>query len=534
MVVLCCLACGREEKQPSAVQASALGDDQPVDGGTLLRRLEGDVSTLNPTTASAAYDRLVSQYIFTPVIHLDRNLQPVPGLADAWDISEDGLTYRFLLNKKATFSDGRPVRASDVVFTLRKIVDPSTEAIQHSGAFDQMDPIRTRAVDDHTVEVVFRQPRGNQLTKFNDVLVLPEHVYAKGNFRRDFNDQATGSGPYVLVRREPGRQIILERRKDYWGDRPHIERVVFKVIEDYHLAFNALRRGEIDATLLASDVWEKERTNPDVTRIVDFQRFYTLNYNYIAWNGRHPAFADKRVRRAMSMCVPTDAIINDLYHGTARAMSGPFTPDEWAYNPNVPVIRHDLEGARKLLAEAGWTDADGDGVVEKGRQKLAFEFLVMRGNTGTAFAQMLQAELKKVGVDIEITVMDGAAAIERLMSGDYEAGYLSWNLDPDPDLYALFHSTQTPGRGQNLVYYANPEADRLIEQARVELDQDKRKDLHWRLHEVLAADQPYTWVVQVSEKWGTTRRVRGEVVSRGFGYFLWYPGELGWWIAPAR
>jgi len=103
----------------------------------------------------------------------------------------------------------------------------------------------------------------------------------------------------------------------------------------------------------------------------------------------------------------------------------------------------------------------------------------------------------------------------------------------DPDPYALFHSSQFPPRGQNFAFYANPEADRLMDAARRELDQSKRKDLYWRLHEVLAEDQPYAWVVQASAKWGINKRVRGVDVSPGLGLFLWYPGELGWWIANA-
>lgn len=537
VLLLLCIACGgRDETPTSTSQAGAVpADDTPVDGGTLFRRLDVDVVTLNPIVSTTRNDRLINQYIFTPVIHFDRDLQPIPGLADSWEISDDGLVYRFHLNKKATFSDGKPVRASDFLFTLRKIADPASEAIQIAGAFEHLDLTRTRTIDDHTIEIVFKQPMATQLTRFNDVLILPEHVYRGGNFRQDYNDMAVGSGPYTLVKREAGKEVILQRRKDYWGKKPHIDRVVWKVINDHGVAFNALRRGEIDETTISSDMWVRERSNPDLTKIIDFQRFYTLNYNYINWNTRHPVLSDKRVRRAMSMCVPIDAIINDLYHGTARAMSGPFTPDEWAYNPTVPVIRHDIEAARQLLAEAGWKDTNGDGTLEKGNQPLAFELLIMTGSsTAKSLSQMLQAEMKKAGARVDIAMMDGAAAIERIASGNHQAAYLSWDLDPDPDPYAIFHSSQAPPRGQNFGFYSNPEADKLIEQARRELDVAKRKELFWRVHEILAEDQPYTWIVQVSAKWGLNKRVRGAVASRGLGYYAWYPGELDWWIAPAR
>lgn len=530
LFLVVCVACGREEtKAPDGELRIVSGSPQA--GGTLIRRLDTDVATVNPILSSSRADRMVTSYIFSPLIHIDRDLLPIPGLAESWEISADGLRYRFDLNPKATFSDGRPVRAHDVLFTLRKIVDPASEAVQLIGGFEQLDLTQTRVVDEHTIEVVFRQPLASQLIRFKDVLVLPEHVYSKGDFRRDFNQKAVGSGPYVLEPRRPTGDLVIRRRPDYWDESPFIDSVVFKIIEDHGTAFHALRLGEIDETMLSSDTWQRERNNPQLKKIIDFQRFYTLNYNFIAWNTRHRHLGDKRVRRALAMCIPIDAVIQDLYHGTARAMTGPFTPDEWAYNPTVPVVPYDPEGAKRLLETAGWRDTDGDGIVDRDGKPFRFELLIMSGSaTARPIAQMVQSELKKIGVEVEIAVMDGSEAIQRMMNGNYDAGYLSWDLDPDPDPHSLFHSSQIPPRGQNIVYYSNPVADQLMDQARRELDQSKRKDIYWKLHEVLAEDQPYTWVCQVSVKWGVNRRVHGVLPSRGYGYFGWSPGELGWWI----
>lgn len=535
-MLLLSVACGGKQERRTAPSAAVPIDDTvPRDGGTLNRRLDLDIATLNPVISTSRYDGMVAEYLFTPLVYLDRNLQPIAGLADSWKISDDGLLYTFELNPKAKFTDGTPVLASDVVFTLTKIVDPASESVQIAGNFEFLDLSKTRAVDGDTVEVAFKQPLAAQLIAFNDVFVVPQHVYGKGDFRKGYNDMAVGSGPYRLVRRVPGKEIVLERRTDYWGDRPHIQTVVFKVINEHGVAFNALRRGDIDETMIASDTWVREEKNPALTKFISFQRFYTLNYNFVAWSNRHPILSDKRVRRALAMCIPVDSVVNDLYHGTARAMSGPFTPDEWAFNPNVPVIRHDPEAAKQLLAAAGWIDHDADGILDRNGRPFRISIISITGSaTGAQVVQMMQSEFKKAGIVLDIQSMDGSAAIQRILSGNFDSAYLSWDLDADPDQFIAFHSTQVPPHGQNFVFYSNPVADRLIEQSRREIDLSKRKDLYWKLHEVLADDQPYTWIVQVSAKWGVNKRVHGVVASRGLGYFLWYPGELDWWIAPQR
>jgi peptide/nickel transport system substrate-binding protein len=506
-------------------------DSKPRDGGTLVRRLETDVVSVNPLLAATKYDRQVDNYLFTPLVYLDAQLRAVPGIAESWEISDDGLLYTFKLNDKATFSDGTPVRPSDVLFTLRKALDPHADAVQYAGSFELADLTKSRVVDETTVEIAFRDVLASQLIRFNELNILPEHVYGRGDFAKDFNDKAVGSGPYHLVRFVPNTEIVVERREDYWSTKPHVKTVVFKIISEYATAFNALKRGEIDETTLQSDAWLREKSDPVLNRTIDFKRFYTRQYNYVGWNNRNPLFSDKRVRRALAMCMPIDSVINDLFHGTARAMSGPFVPDEWAYNPTVPVIRYDPTEAKRMLTSVGWLDRDQDGVLEKGGRPFKFSMIVLsRAGTGMQFAQLLQAELKKIGVQMEISVIEGASGLQRALSGNYEAIYLAWDLDPDPDTYALFHSSQIPPRGQNLVFYSNPEADRLMEAGRRELDRSKRQEIYHQLHAVLAEDQPYLWVAQVSTKWCVNRRVKGVELSPVLGPYLWYPGELAWWL----
>ncbi len=528
-------ACSKE--QPLPPQTAVEDDSTPVDGGTVVRRLQSDISTLNPVLIESKYDHYVADYLFLPLLQFDANLIPTTAgsLTDKYEVSKDGKLYTFHLNPKATFSDGTPLRASDAVFTLNKIVDPKSESAQFAGAFQLLDPAGTKAVDDHTLVVAFKQALAPQLASFNFVHVVPEHIYSQGDFKTAFAMSAVSSGPYKLVRRIPGKEILLERRSDYWGVAPHIQNILFKVIGDDTTSWNALKRGDIDETIIGSDTWMNESRRPDLQKVIDFRRFYMLSYNYIGWNEHDPLLADKRVRRALAMCVDMQSVINGLYRGTARAMSGPFTPDQWSYNPEVPVIQFNPDGARQILGSMGWADTDGDGILDKDHKPLSVEMVIAAGSpTSVAFAQLYQAELKKVGVDLKISPLDGGTLIQRLMSGNYTSTYMSWDLDPDPDPNAMFHSSQLPPAGQNIVYYKNPAADALIDQGRHELDHAKRVSIYRQLHALLADEQPYTWTVQVSIKWALSKRIKNVKESRGWGLYDWYPGPLDWWIPKSQ
>lgn len=529
------LSCQNEHPAPPAQPAAAEDDSKPQDGGTIVRRLRNDVATMNPILAASLEDRYVSFNIFTPLINYDDHLQCIPGLAEKWEISPDGKVYTFHLYQNATFSDGSPVRPEDVIFSLKKIVDPAMEAVQLSGHFDQVDLPKTHVVDPHTVAIAFKQALAPQLTYFNDLIIVPEHVYGKGDFKNDFGFTAVGSGPYRLVRREAGKEVVLQRRADYWGSvKPHIDRIIFKVIADDSTAWNAVKHGDIDETMISSDTWATERNRPDLQKMLDFRRFYTLNYNYIPWNLRNPLLGEKRVRRALAMCVDLRAVIDNLYHGTARAVIGHFTPDRWAYNPEVQPIDFNPTEAKRILNSLGWLDTDGDGILDKDHKPFKLDMLITSGSSiGTPFAQMYQAELKKIGVQLNVVALDGTTMIQRILAGDYGCGFLSWELDPDPDPHQLFHSSQFPPTGQNVAFYASPEADKLIVAGRTTFDQKKRVEIYRKLQQVLADDQPYTWTVQVSTKWAINKRIHGVRESVGWGLFDWYPSTLEWWI-PAR
>jgi peptide/nickel transport system substrate-binding protein len=529
LILLLLAACRRETPAPPPAPSTATetaAPSGPVDGGRLSRRLTNDVSTLNYVLQSSEEERQVLQFLYDPLIDLDQQANPIPGIATRWEILDGGKTYVLHLDERATFSDKRPVRAADVVFTLNKIT--TEESLQFASWFEGLDRENTKAVDEHTVRVVFKEARAAQLLAFN-IGVMPEHVYGKGDFAK--NRKVIGAGPYTLISREVGRSLVIKRRPDYWREKPHIDTIVFRVIADDKVAFNALKRGEVDVSYVENDTWWFGKDDPAIKGKVDFHNVDMRSYNCIFWNLESPLFNDARVRQAMAMSFDRQAVIDKLYHGQARAVSGPFTPDSWAHNAEVQPIGFNLQGASALLLSAGWRDTDGDGLLDRGKEKFIFSLLIPAGvRTAKDQSQILQASLKTIGVQLNIETLEATTFFEKVFNRDYQAAFASWVNEPDPDPFGLFHSSQKPPAGNNVVGYVSAEADALLERGRKELDRQRRMEIYHQLHELIARDQPYLFTTQVSSKWAVNRRVKNARVAPGFGLFMWRPGPYGWWV----
>lgn len=526
LALVLALACRRETLQPPPVATTSSAESGSREGGRLVRRLEGHVKTLNYLLQQNDDERQVLALLYDPLIELDQNLNPIPGVAARWDVLDGGRTYVLHLDPRANFSDGTPVRAGDVVFTLNKIFD--AQSTQFAPWFDGLDRARTKVVAERTVRVVFDEPHAGRIYSFN-IGVMPEHVYAQGDFAK--TTKLVGNGPYVLKKRERDRSLLLERRENYWREKPAIPSVLFIPIADDAVAWRSQQRGDVDVSRLSSELWSRVKDDPAVQQKFEFHDVWQLAYMCVVWNTSDPMLADARVRRALAMAFDRQTVIDRLYHGQARAVTGPFTPDQRENNPEVTPIEFNPAAATGLLASAGWRDSDDDGLLDREGKKFELTLIVIANSaTSREQSQIFQDALARIGVKLEIKSLDETAFYDLLLARNFQSAFVFWVNEPDPDPSDLFHSKHAAPNGMNVTGYASGEADQLMDEAARELDPTRRIDLYHQLHDVLARDQPFLWTVQVGEKWAVNRRVKNVQVAKGFGLFLWYPDSRGWWI----
>ncbi|MEM7009799.1 MAG: peptide-binding protein, partial [Thermodesulfobacteriota bacterium] len=352
-----------------------------------------------------------------------------------------------------------------------------------------------KAIDDLTVEFTYARPYFLALEFCGGMPIVPKHIFDKGDFNTNPAGRSpVGTGPYKFVRWTTGRDIVIEKNPDYWGDKPKLDKIVFKIITDNTVAFQVLKREELDVSGLTPIQWERQTNTPSFKENYDKLSYFTPNYSYIGWNSRRPYFADKKVRTALTHLVNRELILNKILFDLGAIVTNPFYINSPEYDKSIEPYPYDPKKAEELLEEAGWVDSDGDGIRDKDGVKFAFEFLIPGGSeTGEKIATILKEELDKMGIQMDIRKTEWAVFTTRLNERNFDAVTLAWSMGVESDPYQIWSSTQADS-GSNFIGFKNEEADKLIEQARVEFDREKRKELYRRFAEIVHEEQPYTFL----------------------------------------
>jgi peptide/nickel transport system substrate-binding protein len=492
------------------------GGGTPVAGGTVAIDMLADFQAFNPVTNThLTTDDVVKHMLFTPLIQYDEKLQPVPWLAERWELTDSAVT--FFLRKDVTWHDGRPVTAEDVKFTFDLAKDPATASLLGSAYMNMVKS--ATVVDANTVRFSFVAPHAQALDGFWWP-PLPRHLLANVPAaelgRHPYNRQPVGSGPFKFVEWRASQSATFEANPQFpaaLGGRPNLNRVIFRVTPEATTMVTELINGTADMigyTLLPDQA--AQIRNQDG---VELRHYPSREFTFFAWNNTRPLFADARVRRAMTMGINRQQIIDGLLQGFGVPASGMIPSWSPMYTELAPLA-YDPNGARALLQQAGFADANGDGILEKGGQPLRFVLTINSSNRLHAdIAQVMQRQLRQVGVDVQIQPQEFQSMLQRYKAREYDAVLANWSLDTfkvDPS--PLFSCAQARIKNSaNRTGYCNPRADALMEQGLRATDAATAKGI-WAQHsQILHQDQPITFLYWSEDLAGVGPRPRGVVAD---------------------
>ncbi len=521
LVILASVACS---PAPQNNNGSHQAEKPPAYGDILVRGDIGDASNLIPILASDASSHAVAGMVFNGLVKYDKNMNIVGDLAESWDISPNGLVITFKLRKNVRWHDGKPFTAADVLYTYQVTIDPKTPTA-YSGDFLKVK--KAEALDDYTFRVTYDKPFAPALISWSSA-ILPRHLLeGKDITKSSLSRHPIGTGPYKFKKWAAGQKIELVSNEDYFDGRPYIDGRITRIIPDMATMFLELRAQNLSMMSLTPLQYTRQTENNLFKENFNKYRYLAFAYTYLGYNLTHPFFKDKRVRQAISYAIKKDEIVSGVLLGLGKPATGPFKPGTWAYNDKVKTYPYDPAKARDLLKEAGWADANGDGVLEKDAKPFEFEILTNQGNeTRQKCAEIIQRQLAEVGITVKIRVVEWSAFVTNFINKRrFDAVILGWTIPLDPDAYDVWHSSKTAPEELNFVSYKNPEVDQMLEKGRGTFDQKERKKYYDRFQEILAEDQPYTFLYVPDELIIISKRIRGvEPAPIGIGHNIdkWY------------
>jgi peptide/nickel transport system substrate-binding protein len=491
----------------------ACAQDPARRGGQVVIGVRGDVSSFNVYTARTAFEQEIADLLFPRLAREqdDFALGPPtfrPALARSWELSSDGSTLTFHLDPAARWSDGRPVTADDVVLSQRAA---ASAEVGWGGSDVKQEIAEISAPDPRTVVLRFAHRTPYQLMDAVEGNVLPASVYARVPLadwpKTAFTEASVTSGPFRLVRHEPGSLLELARDPDYAGaPLPHLDRVVFRVIPDETALVHELLTGGIDFVENVSEEAAHRLADRADVRLL---RVPDLGYGFVCWNTARPLFADPRVRRALTLAIDRRAILEGLLPTSGRPSAGPILSFSWAHDPELTPLPYDPDAAKALLAAAGFRDTDGDGILERDGAKFSFELDTNQGSALRAsIVEMIVAQLRRVGLEAVPRIFEFGASVARHERHEFDAFVGSWREATKVDLGSVFHSSACRS-GYNYGCYADRELDGLIDQARLTVDASSARELWRRAERIVVRDQPFTFLFERDRVHAVRRRIGG-------------------------
>jgi peptide/nickel transport system substrate-binding protein len=500
---------------------------EPQSGGTLAIGIESDTDVLDPHRAGGWVTYRVNRQMYEALVDEDLTKtseeapipEIIPGLAETWDVSPDGLTYTFHLREGVTFHDGTDFDADAVVFNVRRMSDPSFEFYDARSAgqtvFVWQHLASVTATDPMTVQMVMDQPFSAFLRLLTQGgggstgIISPTALQKYGN--DEIADHPTGTGPFTFVDRVRGQRITLQRNEDYWGEKPYLDSVVFRPLPDPSTRTSALRAGEVDMIAVPS---------PDSVASLE-EAGYSVKESapphlwYLSFNMTDPIFSNVKVRQAVNYAINREGMATDLLRGTVNPAYSVLPPANSAYVASEEYFAYDPERAKQLLAEAGYADG--------------FETTLMTSVDGSGqivpvpMAEYIQQDLAKVGIDVTLDTTEWISYLSKWAEG-LPAGtgmaQMSWGMTTPYWLNNVTSSTLQAPNGSNVGHYSNPELDAVMTQASTAVDEPTADDLWRQAAEIVHQDAALAPIVNDKAPYVLSGDVQGFVAPSEEWYDL--------------
>ncbi|MBI4539799.1 MAG: hypothetical protein HY704_09870 [Gemmatimonadetes bacterium] len=521
-----------------ATAPAALTD--PQHGGTAVTASYGEIADGMNGLVSADYtaSQFQSFVNLMTLIEYDAELRPAPYLARAWEVSDDERELTFYLRDDVYWHDGTQSTAYDVEFTYLRATDPAT-AFPNASYWTHYVKGRegVEVLDSFTVKLRM-QPHAEFLDPWRATAIMPRHlledVPPAELKQHPFGTRCpVGNGPF---------RFIEHRQDEAWtfganpffpaglGGRPYLDRLLYRIILEQTTLLTELLTGNID---LYVGVGPSQGKEVQASQAAELRHFPFRQYVFVVWNARRPQFADPRVRRALTMAVNRQTIVDAILQGYGRIANAGVPPFHWAYDPSFAGgLPYDPKGAAKLLEEAGWIDRDGDGVRENA-DGVPFRFTLKsnKGNQARAdIAEVVQANLAELGIVVEPQIVEWATLLNQLNTPelrDFDGVVMAWVVDFNLDERDLFHS-QSAEQPYGWVGLEDPRVDRLLDTLPLVANREEAIPL-WRDYQTLIVElQPYMYLYFSERLDGVSRRLRDAVMDvRGD-----WVNARQWWIPP--
>ena len=488
----------------------------PDYGGTYEEGIIGQPRFLNPVLAQTNdADRDLTQIIFSSLLKHDGRGNLIPDLAKNYEIKENGLVYEFFLKENIKWHDGETLTADDIVFTINTIQNPEYKSplrINWNG-------VKVEKIDDYAVRFKLNNIYAPFLHNMT-VGILPKHLWAgisAQNFHlAQYNHEPVGSGPYKfkeLKQNKSGviQSIELKKNKDFYLKDPYIENLIFEFFQNEETAIQALNKKQVDGLNFFSAAQQSKIQNKSANIYrINLPRYYAVFFNQT----KTKVLSDKTARLALAYATDKKEIIEKILNNEGLIADSPLLPNSLGYTKEIKIYDFAPEHAKNILRADGWKDTDGDGILEKkiNNENLKFEITLVTADWPELIkaANLIKEQWGKIGAKINLEIAGlGAIQEDYIRPREYQAILFGEVLGSDPDPFAFWHSSQKRDPGLNLALYDNEKIDKVLEEARQNLDKKIRIEKYEEFQKLLVDDVPAVFLYSPAYLYPVNKKVKG-------------------------